>query len=133
MFLTASAPSFALSSSAFLSSSHSLLAAETKAYSPQQSLTFYLDEANEAGSTIRISDSAGNEIISGTSNKRFNWICISTESLTEGETYTLFINETETVNITANGGFASTGTRSGGFGGFGGERPEGNFGRRQKQ
>ena len=99
----------------------------------QQSLTFYLEEAHEVGSTIRISDSTGNEIISGTSNKRFNWICISTESLTEGETYTLFINETETANITANGGFASTGTRSGGFGGFGGERPEGNFGRRQKQ
>lgn len=101
--------------------------------SPQQSLTFYLDETHEAGSSIRISDSAGNEIISGTSNKRFNWICISTPSLTEGETYTLFINETETASITANGGFASTGTRSGGFGGFGGERPEGNFGRRQKQ
>lgn len=101
--------------------------------SPQQSLTFYLDETLEAGSTIRISDSAGNEIITGTSNKRFNWICISTESLTEGETYTLFINETETASITANGGFAFTGTRSGGFGGFGGERPEGNFGRRQKQ
>ena len=101
--------------------------------SPQQSLTFYLDETHEAGSTIRISDSAGNEIISGTSNKLFNWICISTESLAEGETYTLFINETETASITANGGFASTGTRSGGFGGFGGERPEGNFGRRQKQ
>ncbi|MBE6966246.1 MAG: carbohydrate-binding domain-containing protein [Ruminococcaceae bacterium] len=101
--------------------------------SPQQSLTFYLDEINESGSTIRITDSAGNEIISGTSNKRFNWICISTESLTEGEIYTLFINETETARITANGGFSSTGTRSGGFGGFGGERPEGNFGRRQKQ
>ena len=101
--------------------------------SPQQSLTFYLDEAHEAGSTIRISDSAGNEIISGASNKRFNWICISTESLSEGETYTLFINGTETASITANDGFASTGTRSGGFGGFGGERPEGNFGRRQKQ
>lgn len=101
--------------------------------SPQQSLTFYLDETHKTGSAIRISDSAGNEIISGTSNKRFNWICISTPSLTEGETYTLFINETETASITANGGFASTGTRSGGFGGFGGERPEGNFGRRQKQ
>ncbi len=101
--------------------------------SPQQSLTFYLDEINESGSTIRITDSAGNEIISGTSSKRFNWICISTESLTEGETYTLFINETETASITANGGFSSTGTRNGGFGGFGGERPEGNFGRRQKQ
>jgi len=101
--------------------------------SPQQSLTFYLNETHEAGSTIRISDSAGNEIISGASSKRFNWICISTPSLTEGETYTLFINETETASITANGGFASTGTRSGGFGGFGGERSEGNFGRRQKQ
>ena len=100
--------------------------------SPQQSLTFYLEENYEAGSTIKISDSAGNEIVSGTSNKRFNWICISTSSLIDGETYTLFINEAETATITANGGFASSGTRNGGFGG---EKPEGmpEFGRRQKQ
>ncbi len=93
--------------------------------SPQQSLTFYIDETHDAGSAIRISDSAGNEIISGISNKRFNWICISTPNLTEGETYTLFINEAETTSIAANGGFASAGTRTGGFGGFGGKRPQG--------
>ncbi len=95
--------------------------------SPQQSLTFYLDKTYEAGSTITISDASGNEIISATSGKGFNWICMSTSTLTQGETYTLFINDREAATITANGGSATTGARTGGFGGMS------DFGRRQKQ
>jgi len=92
--------------------------------SKQQSLTFYLDENYDAGSTIKITDGAGDEIISGTSGKRFNWVCVSDETLTEGETYTLVINGIEVTTITANGGAATTGTQNGGFGRFKGERPE---------
>lgn len=89
--------------------------------SPQQSLTFYLDETYSAGKSISVIDSNGNEIISGNSNKKFNWICMSTETLTEGETYTLVIDGDEVSDITANGSFAQTGTRSGtGGGGFSG-------------
>lgn len=90
--------------------------------SPQQSLTFYLDETYQAGKTISVIDSNGNEIISGNSNKKFNWICLSTESLTEGETYTLVIDGDEVSDITANGSFAQTGTsgRNGGGGSPGG-------------
>lgn len=83
----------------------------------QQSLTFYLDETYQAGKSISVIDSNGNEIISGNSNKKFNWICMSTETLTEGETYTLVIDGDEVSNITANGSFAQTGTRSGNGGG----------------
>lgn len=90
--------------------------------SPQQSLTFYLDEAYDSGSTIKITDSNGNEIISGTSGKKFNWICMSTETLIENETYTLLINGNKVSEITANGSFATVGTRSGmgNMGGMGG-------------
>lgn len=97
--------------------------------SPQQSLTFYLDEAYSAGSSISIADSKGNEIISGNSSKRFDWICVSTEDLTEGEEYTLIINGSEAASITANGGFAQTGSRSG----SGGQGGQGWFERRQQQ
>jgi len=92
--------------------------------SKQQSLTFYLEETYDTGRTIKITDGAGDEIVSGTSGKRFNWICVSTEALTEGENYKLIINDTEAATITANGSAATFGTRSGGFGGFRGERPE---------
>lgn len=92
--------------------------------SPQQSLTFYLDETYSVDSSISVIDSGGNEIISGNSGKKFNWICMSTESLVEGETYTLIINGSEVANVTANGGFATTGNRNGSLG-F-----HGDFGRR---
>lgn len=92
--------------------------------SPQQSLTFYLDETYSVDSSISVIDSGGNEIISGNSGKKFNWICMSTESLVEGETYTLIINGSEVANVTANGGFATTGNRNGSMG-F-----HGDFGRR---
>ena len=49
---------------------------------------------------------------------------MSTESLVEGETYTLIINGSEVANVTANGGFATTGNRNGSLG-F-----HGDFGRR---
>lgn len=90
--------------------------------SPQQSLTFYLDEAYSAGSSISVKDSNGNEIISGNSNKKFDWICMSTESITDGETYTLIINGNEITDVTANGSFTSTGSKNsiGSQGGMGG-------------
>jgi len=92
--------------------------------SKQQSMTFYLDETYDVGSTIKITDNTGNEIVSGTSNKRFNWICVSSETLNTGEKYNLIINNTEVTTVTANGGAAISGTPNGGFGRFKGERPE---------
>ncbi len=80
------------------------------------SLIFYLDDAFEAGSEIKITDSRGNEVISGTSGKRFNWICASMDALNEGETYTLFINETKTATLTANDGVATFGEKNSSFG-----------------
>lgn len=80
--------------------------------SPQQSLAFYLEETYSADSSISVIDSSGNEIISGTSNKKFNWICISTENIVESETYTLIVNGSEIMKITANGSFAFSGSKS---------------------
>ena len=50
---------------------------------------------------------------------------MSTETITTGETYTLIINGNEEMNITANGGIATSGNRRGNMG-F-----PGDFGRRQ--
>lgn len=106
--------------------------------SPQQSFTFYLEETYSAGSSISIIDSSGNEIMSGTSNKKFNWICMSTETIVESETYTLIIDGNEIMEITANGSFASSGSKSSsqkGMGGTGvtrgGMGGQGNSGRRK--
>jgi len=80
--------------------------------SPMQSLTFYLDKTYDSGSEILITDKNGNEIISGTSNKSFNWICTSTETLKTGETYNLLIDGNKVFDITANGTFATVGERN---------------------
>lgn len=98
--------------------------------SPQQSLNFYLEETYAQGSCISVTDSTGNEIISGNSSKRFNWICMSTEALVEGETYTLIINGGKVASITANGGFATTGSKNGNMGQVGGAGSQGFPGRR---
>lgn len=81
--------------------------------SPLNTLVFYLDETYSKNSTITLKTSNGEEIISGTSNKRFNWICVSTPSLTEGEAYTLYINENETANATVNNGVTQIGAKNG--------------------
>lgn len=79
--------------------------------SPQKSLAFYLEETYLSGSVISLRNTEGEEIISGTSAKKFNWICVSTEDIAEGETYTLYIDDKETANITSSGGFSSSGSR----------------------
>lgn len=91
--------------------------------SPQQSLAFYLEETYSSDSSISVTDSSGNEIISGTSNKKFNWICVSTENITENETYTLVINNSEVASLTANGSLATFGNQNGNMGqsGIGGK------------
>lgn len=80
--------------------------------SAQQSLTFYLDETYSSDSTIIVADENGEEIISGTSAKQFNWICISSPDIITGKTYTLKINDIEIVAIEATEGSATSGSRN---------------------
>jgi len=60
--------------------------------SAQRSIVFYLDENIDAGSTISVVDSDGNEIITGTSAKRFDWVCISTAEIAAGGQYIFKVN-----------------------------------------
>lgn len=85
--------------------------------SEQNSIVFYLDENYNSGSKISVCDADGNELISGTSNKRFNWVCVSMADMADGGTYTLKINDTEPINVEVSGVVTSYG-RSG-RGGFG--------------
>ncbi len=100
-----------------LAAGSSGMAEQPSESSPQQSLVFYLDETYQAGSAIQVTDSSGNEIISGTSSKSFDWICVSAETLVENETYTLLIDGNAVSEITANGSLAAAGSASGGMNG----------------
>lgn len=88
--------------------------------SPQRTVVFNLGETYSAGSTISIIDSGGSEIISGYSNKKFEWLCASTEKITEGETYRLIIDGEEIAEVTSSENVSSYGSSSGfGMGGGG--------------
>ncbi|MDO4618009.1 MAG: carbohydrate-binding domain-containing protein [Clostridia bacterium] len=79
--------------------------------STQNTLVFYLDEYKNAGSEIMITDSDGNIIISETSDKKFNWICLSDEKLTVDKTYTLKINGEEIASLECTGAVAEYGNQ----------------------
>lgn len=83
--------------------------------SAQRSTAFYLDEEYSAGSKITLKDSNGNEIISGTSAKSFEWVCISAESLTENEEYTLYINEKAVSSVVLSGVYTQSGNKNRGM------------------
>lgn len=92
--------------------------------SPQCSIAFYLDDTYSAGSTIVLTDSSGTEIISGTSAKKFSWICISDSALAQGEAYTLTVDGTEAASVTIEdstlttyGSGGMSGSNGGGMGG----------------
>ncbi|MCC8161259.1 MAG: carbohydrate-binding domain-containing protein [Oscillospiraceae bacterium] len=109
-----------------LAAGSSGMAENPSSSSPQCSIAFYLDDTYSAGSTIVLTDSSGTEIISGTSTKKFNWICVSDDTLTQGETYTLTIDGVETASVTIEDStlatYGSSGGMSGNGGGMGGGR-----------
>lgn len=86
----------------------------------QNSAVFYLEESYDAESQISLTDSSGSEIISGVSNKKFNWFCISADSLNQGETYYLSIDGEKAAEITLDSVSSVYGNKSGGMGGSGG-------------
>lgn len=56
----------------------------------------------------------GTYVLSGESGRQFDWVCISTDAITAGETYTLSIDGTEVQTIEAASAvttFGSTGRR----------------------
>ncbi len=78
--------------------------------STQNTIIFRLDEYMAAGSELSITDSNGNEIISGISNKKFDWVCVSDKNIIEGSTYILKVNGEETVMLEATDVVTTSGT-----------------------
>jgi len=97
--------------------------------------------AQEAGSTVTITDESGTVLASCTPSKAYNSVLISTEALKVGGTYTITAGSySETVTLTSNiygngmgmggfgggmGGHGGMGGPMGGWGSQSGEQPEG--------
>lgn len=100
---------FIINGGSLLAAGSSGMAETPSESSAQNALVFYLDESFNNGSEIKLTDDNGNEILSGTSEKKFNWVCVSSENIVKGEKYTLLINGSEintlevTDNITSSG------------------------------
>ncbi|MCD8181015.1 MAG: carbohydrate-binding domain-containing protein [Firmicutes bacterium] len=103
-----------------LAAGSSGMAENPSSSSPQCSIAFYLDDTYSAGSAIVLTDSSGTEIISGTSTKKFSWICVSDSALMQGETYTLTIDGTEAASVTIDDSTLTTYGTGGGMGGSNG-------------
>ncbi len=80
--------------------------------SQQNTLVFLLNETIAAGSEIAITDGDGNAILSATSNKKFNWICMSDKAIVEGNRYTLQINGETVAAVECSGRVTQFGNRS---------------------
>ena len=79
-----------------------------------------------SGSTITLKDSSGNTVYSGEALCSASVLIFSSSALENGETYTLYVNNTETGTATASAdGSGSTGGNSGNQGG---NQPSGNQG-----
>ncbi len=91
--------------------------------STQASITYTLSDGAEAGSTVTLTDSEGNVILSYTVEYAFSAVTLSTEGMEVGETYTLTIGDT-TEEITLSEVVYSNST-SGGM--MGGGMGRGNF------
>ena len=96
-------------------------------------VSFLTNLSGAAGSEIVVKDADGNVVLSGTVEKNFSCVVISSPDLKVGDTYTVTGGSgtvTVTVNSVSNG---SGGGFGGGFGGSNGGRNDGGRGRDQQQ
>ena len=92
--------------------------------------------SQSAGSTLTVTNSTGNEILSYSPAKAYQNVVISTPQLKQGETYTVYVNGAEVTSIettsvvTSQGGSTMGGGMGGrgNMGGMGGNQPGGNMG-----
>lgn len=78
-----------------LAAGSSGMAETPSASSLQNSIEFLLNKTYQSGDVITLADKDGNEILSGTSGKKFGWVCISSPDIATGGSYTLKINGEE--------------------------------------
>lgn len=106
---------FVIDGGSLLATGSSGMAETPHETSGQVSIVYYLDETYEAGSTISVTDSAGNEIISAASAKSFDWICVSDAKLVHGETYTVRVNGNQVAEAEVTGILTTCGNRGRGM------------------
>lgn len=84
-----------------------------------------------AGDTVEVKGADGNTLVSAVAPKNFTNVTFSTPDITEGETYTVYVNGTEAASETCSG-VVSGATGMGSFGGdpgnMGGRAPNGGMG-----
>ena len=85
--------------------------------SSQNALIFYLEEPCPSGSYIELMDNNGKTVLTGTSPKQFNWVCVSDAAIQQGTTYALQINGEPAASLECTETVSSSGTRNG-FGGM---------------
>lgn len=100
----------------FVSAGASGMAMNFGSESTQCSILYELSGSAASGTTITLTDSDGNEIVSYTPDKAFQSIVISSPDIESDGTYTLTVG-TETYTIEMSGTIYGQGTGMGGFGG----------------
>lgn len=85
----------------------------------QNSVNINFSESIEAGSEFQIRNGSGSIIAALTTAAPFYSILYSSENLCEGETYHIYVNNTEKASFTVSGKVTTVGTAAGGMGGFG--------------
>ena len=84
-----------------------------------------------AGDTVEVKGADGNTLVSAVAPKNFTNVMFSTPDITEGETYTVYVNGTEAASETCSGvvsGATGMGSFGGGPGNMGGQAPNGGMG-----
>lgn len=84
-----------------------------------------------AGDTVEVKGADGNTLVSAVAPKNFTNVMFSTPDITEGETYTVYVNGTEAASETCSGvvsGATGMGSFGGGPGNMGGRTPNGGMG-----
>ncbi len=102
---------------------------------PDSSSTQYVvsatfESTQQAGTSVKLLDENGSEIITFTSAKTFDNIIISSPDILKDKTYTFYLNDTESESFTASEIISTIGRQSamgGGMEGFGGGRGKGDF------
>lgn len=79
--------------------------------SAQSSLVFCLDESCEDGSKLSLTDADGNALVSGTTAKKYNWVCISSADIEAGKQYTLIADGKDLASVEASGTVTSWGNQ----------------------
>ena len=71
--------------------------------STQCSVRFALSSTQAAGTKVTLKDASGNEVVSYTAEKQFNSVVISAPELTNGSSYSLYLNDSLNTTTTLTG------------------------------